>query len=96
MQAIDGIGIGLVLFRLEGDKLRAVHLIEFAKEGSFLLIRRLEHFHPCNTVVSIYSLCHVGFQWSCLSVEVDDTFLDIGVLFSQFLMYLCLCYLGIE
>ena len=29
-------------------------------------------------------------------MEIDDTFLDIGVLFSQFLMYLCLCYLGIK
>lgn len=96
MQTDDGIGIGGLPFRLEGNQFWYIHFEDFAKEVSFRFVGRLEPFHPCNAVVPVYRFRHIRFQRSCLPVKVNDTFPYIGVLFPQFLVDVRLGYLGIE
>ncbi len=86
MQLIDGIRMGLLSVRQEGNKVGTVDLEDLAEHVPFRLGHRLELFHPLDAVVPVNGFRHEGFQRSGLPVKVDHTFLDVGPLFSEFVV----------
>ena len=55
-----------------------------------------ELLHPCDAVVPVDGFRHERFQRTCLTVKIDDTFLYIGTLFTNFIVNLALGNLGVE
>ena len=96
MEAVDGIRIGSCPFRREGNKVWTVHLENTAQQIPFRFGERLELLHPCDAVVAVYRFRHERLQGTGLTVEVNDTFLYIGVLFPYLAVNLALGRLGIE